>query len=346
MRMRAWVQTTFGGPESVTLRDIPRPVPQADEVLVRVEACALNRLDLLQQVAPLVPGFSLPHVAGMDVAGTVSATGGPEGEALVGRPVVIDPVVTCGDCAWCRQDEPGFCPSLRTVGSTRAGGLAEYVAVPARNCHVYDPEHLSPEKMASVPVASVTAWHGLLGAGGLRAGETIVIPGAGSGLGTAGIQIARRTGARVIALAAGPEKCRAAEALGAEIAFDRSAGDWVAAVRDHTGQGADFVWDSVGGAFLQQAIDACRIGGRVVLSGTTAGNDSTIRNTSLFHFGRSLIGHGGYTRREMRETIAAYRTGALAAVIDSLYGIADVPAAFARLRSGQFFGKIVISIRL
>jgi NADPH:quinone reductase-like Zn-dependent oxidoreductase len=341
--MAAWVQRGFGGPDVVSREAVRVPVPASDEVLIRVAACALNRLDLLQRESALVGGFRLPHIAGMDLAGIVVASGGVEGEALLGQSVVLDPVVTCGACAWCARDLPGFCPTLRTIGSSRDGGFADYVTAPVRNCHLYDAESLSAVDMASVPVASVTAWRGLLGAGKLEPGETVVIPGAGSGLGTAGIQIARARGARVIALASGSDKCMRARELGADVAIDRSAGDWVGAVRAETSDlGADLVWDHVGGAFLQQAIDACAIGGRVVMSGTTAGNDSTIRNTSIFHYGRSLIGHGGYTRHDMQATIEAYLCGKLRAVIDSVWDVTALPDAMARLESGNFFGKIVI----
>jgi len=341
--MCAWVQTAFGGAETLQRRDVPRPRPASDEVLIAVRACALNRLDLLQRAGPVVPGFRLPHIGGMDIAGVVVASGGAEGETLVGQAVVLDPVVTCGTCAWCARDLPGFCPDLRTIGSSRDGGFAEYVAAPVRNCHIHDPDHVSATDMASVPVASVTAWRGLLGAGKLASGESVVIPGAGSGLGSAGIQIAKSRGARVIAMAAGAAKCVRAEALGADVVIDRMAGDWVAAVREATaGAGADLVWDHVGGAFLQQAIDACAIGGRVVMSGTTAGHESTIRNTSIFHYGRSLVGHGGYTRHDMQATIDAYLSGALRAVVDSVWDMADLPEAMARLERSDFFGKIVI----
>jgi NADPH:quinone reductase-like Zn-dependent oxidoreductase len=324
--MRAWVQTGFGGPEARRLLEVPRPVPAADEVLVRVMACALNRLDILQRREALVGGFRLPHIAGMDIVGEVVETGSAEGEALVGGCVVLDPVVTCGTCDRCAAGLPMYCRAFQTCGSTRDGGLAGGL-----------------ETLACVPVASVTAWHGLLTIGRIQPGETIVVPGGGSGLGVAGVQIGKRQGCRVITTVFGDGKVGAARALGADLVIDRSRGDWVAEALDFTdGRGADLVWDHVGGPFLQQAIDACRLDGRVVMSGTTAGNRSCLVNSSLFHWGKSIIGHGGYTAEEMRRTVAAYCAGELKVVVDSRWSFEDLPAAEQRLESNDFFGKILL----
>jgi NADPH:quinone reductase-like Zn-dependent oxidoreductase len=341
--MRAWVQTSFGGPEARRLQEAPMPVPSADEVLVKVIACALNRLDILQRQAALVGGFRLPHIAGMDIVGEVVGTGSAEGEALVGQNVVLDPVVTCGTCVRCLAGLEMYCLNFQTCGSTRGGGLAEYVAIPVRNCIPVDTRHIGLETLACVPVASVTAWHGLLSIGRIKSGETIAVPGGGSGLGVAGIQIGKRHGCRVITTVSGETKVGPAQALGADLVIDRSRQDWVAEALDFTdGRGADLVWDHVGGPFLQQAIDACRLDGRVVMSGTTAGNKSCIVNSTLFHWGKSIIGHGGYTADEMRQTVAAYCAGDLKVVVDSIWSFEDLPEAERRLESNDFFGKILV----
>ncbi|HTP73499.1 MAG TPA: zinc-binding dehydrogenase [Burkholderiaceae bacterium] len=341
--MKAWVQTGFGGPEVRVLQEVPRPVAAADEVVVKVIACALNRLDVLQRRAPLVATFRLPHIAGMDIVGEVVQSGSAQGESLLGNRVVIDPVVTCGHCDMCRAELPMYCRNFRTIGSSRDGGLAEFVAVPARNCIAADSSHTTLEQLACVPVASVTAWHGLIAVGRIQAGETIVVPGAGSGLGVAGVQISKQRGCRVITTVGGAGKVEAARALGADLVIDRSRTDWVAEARRITGDvGVDMVWDHVGGPFLQQAIDALRIGGRVVLSGSTAGNQSCFKNTSLFQWGKSLLGHGGYTPQEMRAVVAAYDRGELRVVVDSRWPFSKLPQAEQRLESDDFFGKIVV----
>ncbi len=145
-------------------------MPADDEVIVAVRACALNRLDLLQQAAPLVRGFALPHVAGMDVAGVVTARGagleagtGP----AIGDAVIVDPVSTCGVCVRCTSGRAPYCETLRTIGSTRPGGFARAVATPAANCYPM-PVGLSFVEAATVPVAAMTAWHALVVVGSVR----------------------------------------------------------------------------------------------------------------------------------------------------------------------------------
>ncbi len=343
--MNAWVQTGFGGAEMRVLQNIPIPVPAADEVLVRVAACSLNRLDILQRKERLIASLRLPHIAGMDFVGNVVEAGSSIGESLVGTMVVVDPVVTCGVCDRCVAGLAIYCRNFRTCGSSRDGGFAEYVAVPARNCVLVDTSHITLDELACVPVASVTAWHGLLSAGQIQPGETVVIPGAGSGLGIAGIQIAKARGCRVITTVSGAAKIAPAQAVGADLVIDRTQSDWVGEVLSATdGKGADLVWDHVGGGFLQQAIDACRVNGRIVMSGTTAGNRSCFTNTSLFHWGKSIIGHGGYTATEMRETVAAYCSGALRVVIDSRWPFSALPRAEERLESDAFFGKVLVCL--
>lgn len=345
--MRAWVQLGFGGVEVRRLEEVAAPSPAADEVVVRVLACALNRLDVLQRVERVIPAMTVPHIAGMDVVGEVVGTGSVDGAPLVGSVVLVDPVVSCGSCEWCDADTPTYCARFQTIGSTRAGGLAEFVVVPARNCRVVD---VAPDdtdrlvELAAVPVACVTAWRGLIGAGRLQAGETVVIPGAGSGLGSAGIQIALGLGAEVITLVSGEQKRQRAEASGAQHIIDRRAvDDWVDEVTRITGgRGADLVWDHVGGRFLGHALRATRAGGRVVLSGTTDGLDTALHLPDLYQLGRSIIGHGSYGRADMAAAVAAFGDGTFRVQIDSVWPFDALPEAESRLESNEFFGKIVI----
>ena len=178
--MRALVQTAFGGPEVVALQSVPDPVPGPADVLVRVRACALNRLDVLQRQGPAVlPGFRLPHIAGMDVAGHVEAAGGEVGGLAAGDRVVIDPTLGCGTCPRCAAGDPGHCASVRVVGGNIAGGFAEYVAVPARLAHRV-PAHVGLDEAAALPSAWSTAWHATLTVGAVAAGETVLVQAAAS----------------------------------------------------------------------------------------------------------------------------------------------------------------------
>ncbi|MDQ1131301.1 zinc-binding dehydrogenase [Microbacterium sp. SORGH_AS_0888] len=346
--MKAWVQTGFGGPEVRRLIEVAAPSAAPDEVVVRTLALALNRLDVLQRREPVVAGMSVPHVAGMDLVGEVVTVGSsPESRRLLGATVLVDPVVSCGDCDYCRANTPTYCSAFATIGSTRPGGMAELVAVPARNCTVVDVDPGDDARiaeLAALPVACATAWRGLLGAGRLEAGETVVIPGAGSGLGAAGVQIALSRGAKVITMVSGAAKAVRAAGLGAHHVIDRTAtSDWVAEVHRLTGGvGADMVWDHVGGEFLGASLRATRPGGRVVLSGTTAGLDMRLHLPDLYQPGRSILGHGSYSRQDMSSAIAAFTDGQFSVVLDSVWPFERLDEAEARLESNEFFGKIVV----
>ena len=205
MTMRAQVQRGFGGAEVCSIERIPAPVPGPGEVVLAVRACALNRLDLLQREAPLVRGFALPHVAGMDVAGVVIARGAdlPVGIGpALGDAVIVDPVSTCGTCARCVGGLAPYCDELRTVGSTRHGGFAEQVAVPAASCFPL-PNGMGFVEAATLPVATMTAWHALVTVGKVTASETVLVNGAGSGVSLATMQLAHAAGATVIGTAGG-----------------------------------------------------------------------------------------------------------------------------------------------
>ena len=143
--MRAMVQTGFGGPEVVAAQDVPVPTIAADEALIKVAACAVNRMDLLQRSGPaLLPGFTLPHIAGMDVAGTVVEVGAAVPDLAVGARVVIDPTLGCGDCTYCQVGDFGYCGGVAVTGGNRPGGFAEYVVAPAGKCHVADDQQPHP----------------------------------------------------------------------------------------------------------------------------------------------------------------------------------------------------------
>ena len=269
--MRAQVQRGFGGEEVVGFEDVPDPVAGPGEVVVEVRACGLNRLDLLQRTAPVVRGFTLPHIAGMDVAGVVvdARRDDVAGPALGAR-VLVDPVSTCGVCDRCTAGLSPYCVDLRTIGSTRPGGFAELVAVPADHCFEI-PAAMSFVEAATLPVAGMTAFHAL-DAGGFVAGETVLVNGAGSGVSVALLTLLLAGGATVITTAGGPAKVARALEVGYHHAIDHRGADVAAAVRDVTGgRGVDLVVDHVGPALFRQSVDALAIGGRMVFCGTTTG---------------------------------------------------------------------------
>lgn len=344
--MLAQVQRGFGGDEVVAFEMVPDPEPEAGEVVVEVRACALNRLDLLQREAPLVRGFTLPHVAGMDVAGVVVARHpglpGDSGPQVGGR-VLVDPVVTCGVCDRCRSGLAPYCAELRTVGSTRPGGFAEFVAVPADRCYAI-PEGMSFVEASTLPVAGMTAHHALTAAGHTT-GETVLVNGAGSGVSCALLTLLLARGATVVTSAGGPSKVRRALEAGYHHAFDHRQDHIVARVLDVTdGRGVDLVIEHVGPALFRESIASLAIGGRMVFCGTTTGTEATLSLTDVYHWGRTLIGAGGYQAGEFPQMLAEMSASGRAPVIDSVRPFAELADAQRAMTRGDFFGKLIVEL--
>ncbi|TDT17355.1 NADPH:quinone reductase-like Zn-dependent oxidoreductase [Ilumatobacter fluminis] len=343
--MRAQVQHGFASGADVRIVDVPVPVPGTGEVVIEVQACSLNRLDLLQQEAPLVRGFSVPHIAGLDVAGTVVRHGADVGAGgpAIGDTVIVNPVSSCGQCANCRAGFDPYCSDVRSIGSTRDGGFAEFVAVPAASCHAV-PAGLDEIQAACLPVAYATAWRALVTAGGVAPGEWVLVNAATSGVSTALVQLAIAHGARVIGTAGGAAKIDHALGLGCEFVVDHYDDDVVARVMEWTGgRGVDLVVDHVGPALFEASIAALRPEGRMVFCGTTTGTDIEMSLPSVYHWGKSLIGSGGYSDDEFTEMLAFVEHHALEPVIDSVWPFDRIGDAQARMEAGRFFGKIVVT---
>jgi NADPH:quinone reductase-like Zn-dependent oxidoreductase len=341
--VRAAVHRSFGGPEVLEVVELPDPVPGPGDVLLRVRASALNRLDVLQRQGPaLLPGFSLPHIAGMDVAGDVITVGADVDDALLDARVVVNPAVHCGVCELCTSGQDAFCADVRVVGGNAPGGYAELLAVPATHVHRI-PEHVSFEEAATIPTVWSTAWHALVSTARLRVGEWIVIHAAASGVSTAAIQLAKRMGARVIATAGSDRKLDLARKLGAEVVVNNRRDDFVAATRAATdGRGADVVFDHVGPALFQQSLFALRIQGRMVFCGTTTGTDATFNLPFAYHFGLQLLGADPYSYAEFGEMLDFYWTGGFEPVIDSEYSLDEIAEAQRKMDAGEVLGKILV----
>jgi len=361
--LKAFVQRGFqrgfqrglGGDDNdhvVAFETVAEPVPAAGELVVEVKACALNRLDLLQRVAPVVRGFSLPHIAGMDVAGVVVARADDLPDSVgppVGARVLVDPVSTCRVCERCLGGLAPYCENLRTVGSTRQGGFAELVAVPADRTYEI-PGDMSFVDAATLPVAGMTAYHALR-AGHHVPGETVLVNGGGSGVSCALLNLLLADGSTVITTCGGPGKVNRALEVGYHHAIDYRTADIPAAVAAATGgRGADLVVDHVGPALFRESIASLAIGGRMVFCGTTTGNETTLSLTDVYHWGRSLIGAGGYLAEQFPDMLAAMSAAGSAAgaatgrgpVIERVFSFDQLPLALELMADGQFFGKLVV----
>lgn len=339
--MKAAIQYEHGSVEVVRIEDIPDPTCGPGEVLIAVRAAGLNRLDVLQrQGPPLLPNFSLPHIAGMDVAGEIVATGDGVSSVQVGDRVVVNPALHCGECGLCLSGDDGMCASTRVIGGNHPGGFAEWCVAPAT--HVYRiPHGIDYARACAMPTHYSTAWHALVVTGRLSLGETVMIHGAGSGVSLAAIQIAKRAGARVIATSGSDAKLEVARQVGADVLVNHRSGDLVTSARAATGgRGVDMVLDHVGPALFQQSIFAIRPHGRLVFCGTTTGTEATFNLPFTYHFGISLLGADPYRYAEFEQMLEY--CWQFEPVIDSEYALGDIRAAMDRMERGESIGKIVV----
>lgn len=340
--MRAMVQTGFGGPEVVRPHELPDPDAGPTDAVIAIDTAALNRLDLLQRRGPgLLPGFTLPHIGGMDLAGRIVATGSSVTTLRVGDRVVVDPTIGCGRCADCVGGNPGYCAAVQVVGGNRPGGFAEYVAVPAAAAYRV-PDHVDLADAAALPTAWGVAFNALHRVGRLRSGETVLIQAATSAVSIAAIQLARLAGARVIAVARTEAKRTAAADLGADVVLGQD-GRTAAAARELTdGRGVDLVLDHVGAATWEISLASLRIEGRLVSLGNTSGDQVSLSLANVYHRGLRLLGAGAYTPADFAAMLDTVFASRLRVVRAAEYPLADLAEAYARQESGDLVGKIMV----
>jgi NADPH:quinone reductase-like Zn-dependent oxidoreductase len=340
--MKAVVFERFGGPEVLEPREVPEPRCGPDEAVVEVKACGINHLDLWVRAG--LPGLEpeMPHILGSDVAGVVSAVGAAVRHVAPGDRVVVLPTLSCGVCPACLAGDDNLCRQYDVLGRKRNGGYAAKVSVPAVNCLPY-PGDLTWEAAAAVPLVFLTAWHMLVGLARLRAGEDCLVIGAGSGVGSAAIQIARLLGARVIATAGTEEKRERARALGAHETVDHSSGDIAGAVRRLTAKkGVEVAFEHAGGEIFAQAIASLARGGRLVTCGATLGGRTALDVNVVFGRQLSIMGSWMGRRSELVEALRFIADGRLKPVVDSVIPLAEARRAHERIEARRHFGKVVL----
>ena len=329
-----------GGPEVLRYEEVPEPAAGPGEVVVRVRACALNHLDLWQRRGIERVAIPFPHISGADVAGEVASA--PGGEYGVGRRVMLQPGLSCGRCPACLDGRDNECPNYDVLGYRSDGGYAEYVKVPIQNL-VAIPDTIGFVEAAAFPLAFLTAWHMLIARARLRAGEDVLVMGAGSGVGQAAIQIAWRIGARVFATAGSDGKLAKARELGAYEVVNHTTQDVPAKVKEFTGgRGVDVVVEHVGTATWDRSLRCLARTGRLVTCGATTGYDAQI--DLRFLFGRQLSLLGSYMGRkdELFRAAQVFFAGEFRPVVDSTYPLSDAAEAQRRLEAREQFGKIVL----
>lgn len=344
--MKALIYDRTGGPEVLEYRDVPDPTPGPSDVLVQVRATSVNHLDVTQRNGWFaMPGFQLPHIAGMDVVGIVTAVGAAVTNAKVGDRVVVDPSMANVPGGSMRAGKGDLYGELGVIGATFDGGYAQLCLAP--ETHVYPvPETMSWHQAVVFPTAWMTAHHALFDVGQLRAGETVMIHAAGSGVSMAAIQWAKWAGATVLATAGSQMKIDKALELGADFACNNREEDLPAWARANTaGRGVDMVFDHVGEALWQASMFSLAPRGRLVNCGGTSGQSPTIPSLGyMYHMGLRLIGSDPYRYEEFGAAWASYCANAAVfkPTIDSAFPLSEGAAAQEKLLSGKFFGKIVL----
>ncbi len=325
------------------MMDLPVPTPTAKEVRVRVKAVALNHLDVW--VRKGWPGLKLPlpHVLGSDVAGVIDALGSEVTDLAVGAEVVVNPGLSCGACERCLAGDDVLCRKYQIIGEDLAGGYAEFVCVPRQNILV-KPKRLSFEEAACLPLTFLTASHMLFARAQLKPGETILIHAAGSGVGSAAVQLAKLAGATVIATASSGVKLEKAKALGADHLINYAESDFLEEVKKLTSRRlVDVVFEHVGAATWDKSIACLPKGGRLVTCGATTGHDVKIDLRTLFYKSISLLGSTMGSKSELFKVMDLVERGRLSPVLDRVLPLERGAEAHGLLADRKSFGNVVLT---
>ncbi|MGH9458392.1 MAG: zinc-binding dehydrogenase [Thermoanaerobaculia bacterium] len=341
--MKAVLIREHGGYDKLELTDVPSPSAEG-LALVEVRAVALNHLDLWMRRG--IPGvrLPLPIIPGSEVSGVVVSV--PETTAgwAAGDEVVVAPGYSCGLCVACLSGNDPLCPSYGIYGESAPGGAAEQIAVPVRNL-VPKPARLSFEDAAAVPLDFLTAWHMLVARAQLRPGETVLVHAGGSGVGSAGVQIAKLWGATVLTTVGSREKEARARELGADEVILYRETDFAAEVRRLTAKrGADVVFEHVGADTWEGSMKSLARGGRLVTCGATTGAEVSINVRAVFAKLLSILGSTMGSLAELHEVMRHVEAGRLRPVVDRVLPLAEVAEAHRLLEERKAFGKIVLRV--
>jgi len=339
---------TSGGPEVLTFENAPMPTIGPNDVLLQLKAAALNHLDLWVRSGTRERNILLPHIPGSDGAGIIAEVGTAIDYLKAGNPVLISPGISCGHCEMCFGGNDNLCRTFHVLGTREDGTYAEFVKLPAVNVRPI-PAGLDFTQAAAIPLVFLTAWHMLVGCTKIKPGETVLVHAAGSGVGSAAIQIAKLFGAHVITTAGSEEKLMKAKKLGADEGINYKEKDFVEEVKRLTDKrGVDIVFEHNGGEIFEKSIFTLAKGGRLVTCGSTADYIGKIDLRYLFAKHLTLYGSFMGTKRELIDVLRFFEKGAgnrqLVPVIDSVFPLANAADAHRRMEDRKNFGKIVLTI--
>lgn len=340
MTMRAVLLDAFGGP--LQLRDVPVPAAGADEVLLRVGACAVDQFDLAIRNGRWAHAV-LPLIIGHEIAGEVAAVGEGVAGWAPGDRVAASLYLVCGRCRHCRSGRETICENFGGhVGVSIPGGYAEYVVLPARNL-VRLPDSIDFAAGSVIANAIGTPYHAMLARMRLRPGEAVMITGAGGGVGIHAVQLAKLFGAKVMAVDISSDKLAAAQRYGADVVANPEEGDIATIAREWTdGTGLDAILELVGPATMPAGLDALAKGGRMVVVGSHTGTELTISPHLFYQNEIELLGSRNVSVGELAEVVAFVAAGKVTPVVSGRYPLEQVEELHDRVRERAVIGREVL----
>ena len=342
--MKAVIISEHGDLDRLTYTEVPKPQIANEEALVRVKACALNHLDIWTRQG--MPGIkiAMPHILGCDIAGEVAEIKSSASKIKEGTRVVVSPGISCGQCEFCTSGWDSLCDQYQILGFQVDGGYAEFAKVPVKNLIPVSARY-SFEEWAACPLVYVTAWHMLITRAELKEGETVLIHAAGSGVGSAAIQVAKMKGAKVITTIGNPAKEKRAKELGADHVINYKTQNFATEVKTLThGKGVQVVFEHIGTETFSKSLACLSKKGRLVTCGTTSGGTAQIDIRFLFVRQHSLMGSYMGGKAELDQVIKHLESGKLKPVIDTIFPLEQARDAQQQMLDRKNFGKIILKI--
>lgn len=325
------------------MEDVPIPAYGADDVLVRVKACAVDQFDLTIRDGKF-PTAEIPIVLGHEIAGEVVEVGASVEHVVPGDRVVSTPYITCGRCRFCRGGRETICEDFKGyVGIHSPGAYAEYTTLPAVNL-VTLPAEISYAEGSVIANAIGTPYHAFTRRARLQPGERVLITGAGGGVGVHAVQLARMMGASVMAVDIGFEKLGLAKELGAELVCDASTDDFSELAMEWTaGKGVEVVLELVGTATFDQSFQSLGRGGRMVIVGSHSGRELHASPQLMIRYEWEVLGSRNVSKTELAEVADLVARGKIKPIVTESYALAEAEEAHQKLRSGAVIGRVVLT---
>lgn len=332
----------FGGPDVLRVETIPDPVPGPNQVVVEVKASALNHVDVdVREGASRFP-VTFPHTLGLEVFGVIEAVGDNVTRWRAGDRVVPHIMDTCGECRYCRTGQENLCLAPRSFSYAMAGGYSEKLLCSASQL-VRVPDELDDLTAGALQVAFATSWHMLFDRARLQIGERVLINSVSSGIGSAGVQLAKLAGAYVIGTSSSDAKLDRARELGMDEGINYSTHDIVEEVKRITdGAGVDVVYEHVGGELFQKGLESLAKNGRLVTCGAHAGEVTPFDIIPFFRMQRTVLGSFAYNKSEVEKCFELARRGKIRPIIHRTFPLGEAAEAMRTLERREHFGKILL----